>query len=434
MDSYEISSPETDLGLSEPASANEQQNDETPALGITPAEEPGKLWKGLCAAVNILLATVCGLTFVVAVFCLFFWMMSVKAVGTRDFTIYWTAAQQIAHHGNPYDGAALLRTARAAGLPDSRGIIYMRNPPWTLPLVYPLGFAGIMVASAAWTAMLLACLIGSVYMLWVMHGKPRNSRQLLGYTFGPALICLIMGQITILALLGLVLFLRLHRTHPFLAGLSLWFCMLKPHLFLPFGVVLLAWIVVSRSYKVVIGAAVAMAASCAIAFMIAPMEWIQYAQMMREPVRGFEFVVCLSALLRLLIWKNAAWFQYVPAVQGCVWGLWYFWPRRHTWDWMKDGSTLMLVSLITAPYSFLYDQVLAIPALLQGAFVTRSRNMLITLALLSAAIEAGLIETFWNPAAVYIWTLWSSPAWLAWYLFATRMKGTQAERIREQVA
>jgi hypothetical protein len=83
----------------------------------------------------------------------------------------------------------------------------------------------------------------------------------LGYSFAPALVCLIVGQTSLFALLGLVLFLRLHRTRPFLAGVSLWLCALKPHLFLAFGVVLLAWIIVSRCYRILLGAASAMAAA-----------------------------------------------------------------------------------------------------------------------------------------------------------------------------
>jgi hypothetical protein len=85
---------------------------------------------------------------------------------------------------------------------------------------------------------------------------------------------------------------------------------------------------------------------------------------------------------------------------------------------MEHGSPLMLVSIMTAPYTWLYDQALAIPALLQGAFVTRSRGMLSTLALLSALIEVGLFAIVWKPATLYVWTLWSAPAWLAWYLLA----------------
>ena len=111
----------------------------------------------------------------------------------------------------------------------------MRNPPSALLLTLPLGFFGLRAGALLWSLFLLACLVLSVRMLWAMHGRPRNQLHWLGYTFAPALDCLMSGQMSLFVLLGLVLFLRLHRSRPFLAGASLWLCMLKPHLFLPFG-------------------------------------------------------------------------------------------------------------------------------------------------------------------------------------------------------
>jgi hypothetical protein len=136
-------------------------------------------------------------------------------------------------------------------------------------------------------------------------------------------------------------------------------------------------------------------------------------------------------LLRLWVRKDAAWVQYVPSVIGCAWGLVYFWTRRLRWDWLRHGSLLMLVSLVSAPYSWLYDQVVAVPALLRGAFVTRSRSMLATLAFLSALIEVALFGIVWKPATLYLWTLWSGPAWLIWYVYAVSLP---AQRLPGQVA
>jgi hypothetical protein len=238
---------------------------------------------------------------------------------------------------------------------------------------------------------------------------------------------MMMGQTSLFALLGFVLFLRLHHTRPFLAGMSLWLCALKPHLFLAFGVVLLAWVLVSRSYRILAGAAVAIAAGCTAVSLIDPAAWIDYAQMMRTTGAVSEHVPCLSVMLRLWLSPQTMWFTYLPAALGCAWALGYFWIRRHAWDWMKHGSPLMLVSLLTAPYSWVYDGCLAIPALLQGAYLTRSKTFLVVLAFASLLVEVELIGGIKIFSALYLWT---APAWLAWYLCATGIKGTQAEGIR----
>jgi hypothetical protein len=405
-----------------PAPEGEPRADEA-----APAKEhntqPKRVGVILRSIAKILIATVCGVAAGVTVQVFLVTLFSGPVLGSRDFVVYWATGQQLAHHANPYDGAALLRIERAAGLPKENGAMFMRNPPTALPLAYPLGFLGLRTASMLWSLLLLACLAGSVRILWVMHGRPKNRRVLLGYSFGPALICLINGQASLFVLLGLVLFLRLHRARPFLAGVSLWLCALKPHLFLPFGVVLLAWIAVTRSYRLLAGASVAIAASCAATYAIDPHSWAEYLQMARTSGMQSDFIPCLSFYLRLWINPNAMWLQYLPAVLGCIWALYYFWPRRRAWDWMNQGSPLMLVSILAAPYSWLYDQVLVIPALLQGAFLTRSWNMLATLAVLSALVEGALFGNIIKPSAVYLWTTWTAPAWLVWYLLARATAG-----------
>jgi hypothetical protein len=88
--------------------------------------------------------------------------------------------------------------------------------------------------------------------------------------------------------------------------------------------------------------------------------------------------------------------------------------RRTRWDWVTNGSPLILVSLLAAPYCWFYDQGLAIPALMDGAYTTRNRSMVATLGILIlvADLELCFIKVI-SP-----WWLWTAPAWLAWYLFA----------------
>jgi hypothetical protein len=252
-------------------------------------------------------------------------------------------------------------------------------------------------------------------MLWQLHGQPRNPLHWLGISFTPALLCVMMGQTSLFPLLGYVLFLRLHGSRPFLAGTSLWLCALKPHLFLAFGMVLLAWVLVSKSYKILAGAAMALAASCAATLFIYPAAWTNYMRMMRTAGIENAPIPCLSVALRLWLCPRMIGLSYLPAALGCAWALGYFWTRRHKWDWQQHGPLLLLVSLVTAPYSWIYDEGLAIPALLQGAYRTRARMLLVILACASLVIEIELLCGVKIASSFYLWT---APAWLAWYLFA----------------
>jgi hypothetical protein len=361
------------------------------------------------------IATVSGLALALIAMFLCVVPLAGDIAGARDFVVYWATGQQLVHHANPYDAEAMMRIERSAGLAPGYGVLYMRNPPWALPLALPLGLVGPRTGAFLWSLVLLACLAVSAHLIRLMCGSPGNRIHWLGFSFAPALVCLLVGQTSLFALLGLALFLRLHRTRPFAAGLSLWLCALKPHLFLPFGVVLLAWVLVSRSYRLLAGVAVAIIASCAAAFCLYPAAWTHYLEMMRAPAVEKEFIPCLSDSLRFGLNPQAAWLQYLPAAVGCAWALGYFWRRRQAWNWMKDGSLLMLVSIFAAPYCWLYDQALAIPALLQGAYATRARPLLAVLALASIPIEVELVCGIRITSALYLWT---APTWLAWYILA----------------
>jgi hypothetical protein len=89
---------------------------------------------------------------------------------------------------------------------------------------------------------------------------------------------------------------------------------------------------------------------------------------------------------------------------------------------MEHGSLLMLVSVLLAPYTWLMDQTILIPALLHAAYPTRSRNLIAILASASAVIEVGILRGL--PPTHSAFYLWTAPAWLAWYLYATRRSYT----------
>ena len=137
--------------------------------------------------------------------------------------------------------------------------------------------------------------------------------------------------------------------------------------------------------------------------------------MMHAPSIEREFIPCLSVVIRLWLLPEADWLQYLPTALACAWALVYYWQRRKRWNWVQDGGILILVSLVAAPYCWPYDQTIAMPALLQRASATRSRFMLVILALASVAIMAVLMAGIKITTPFY---LFIAPVWLAWYLIA----------------
>ena len=344
-------------------------------------------------------------------------------MGGRDFVVYWATGQQLVHHLNPYDKPQMMRIEHAAGVKlDAVG--FMRNPPWGLPLTFPLGLLGLRFAAFLWSLVLLVSLVASVHWLHDLYGRPPTLRHWIAVSFAPGVICLLIGQTSIFVLLGYVLFIKLHRTRPYASGAALWLCSLKPHLLLVIGVVLLAWIVNEKRHRILAGAAVALAASMALTIAIYPAAIAQYSAMMRDSNIQEEAIPCMSIVLRKLVDAHANWLQYVPAALGCVWAVVYWWRRRAAWDWLREGNRVALISLLVSPYSWITDQVIAIPALLEGSYRTRSQVLPLLLASASIVIEAELLSGIKLASNLY---LWAAPAWLVWYATALRTKSHEVQ-------
>jgi Glycosyltransferase family 87 len=337
--------------------------------------------------------------------------------GRRDFIGYWAAGQQLIHGANPYDATAVYALELSSGYDLSSPLI-MRNPPEALFLALPLGLVGRNTGIVLWLIALLASLVASIRMLWALHGRPENSLHLFGYYFPPVIVCLMAGQLGILMLFGVVLFLFFHKSRPFLAGAALLLCAVKPHLFLPCGIVLIVWVVYRRAYRVLAGFAVALLAVCALVFLFDPHAWSQYSQMARASGAMNEVApVTLSRLFRVFVDRNALWLQFLPQAAGCAWSLWYFWTRRARWDWMNQGLLVLLVSALCTPYAWFTDEAMLLPAVLAGVYCAEDSGR----SLLPFGLFAGvaIVEAFAVVPITSWYYLWTVPAWIAWYLYAT---------------
>jgi hypothetical protein len=343
--------------------------------------------------------------------------------GSRDFIEYWAAEQLLIHHANPYDRVATFQIERAAGFTKGRAEFWY-SPPVDLLLALPLGFVGARSGLILWTIALFAGLSLSLWLIWDLNGRPNTLLSLAGFLFAPALTCLLAGQISIFFLLAFVLFLYFYESHPFWAGAALLPCTLKLHLFLPFAVALLLWILVRKRYSILAGFAAAFTAGCVLTFSFDSHAWSEYSQLMKTEGLLNEFVPTLSETLRFQIDRSAIWLQFVPGVLACCWAVWYFWTRRDRWNWMNHGLLLLLVSALCRPYGWFFDESVLLPAVLAGMYrAANSRWSLLPLGLIAgvALIEALIPVPITSP-----YYLWTAPAWLAWYLYATRGSGAPA--------
>lgn len=336
---------------------------------------------------------------------------------TRDFVEYWAAGKQLIEGHDPYDVGSSWQLERSAG---SKFPVVMMNPPFILWLVAPLGLFNSATATKLWLMLQLTVLGVSVWILWHLFGKGMGLLIfLLGFCFAPTLVCILNGQIGVFLLFGVTLFLALHGTRPFLSGVVLMPCAMKPHLFLPFGLVLLLWTIRRRSYRVIGGLLVSLVLAAAVAYWFDPDAWAEWAEYIRMSNPADTPIWNLSRIFRLALGAEA-WVQFVPAVGACVWGCWYFSQQQDRWNWLDQGLLLLLVSVVFAPYSWFPDEAILLPCLI--ASVHRAEDSGRTLLPLAAAMAASLFELGFGSWSQVPGLVWSAPTWLAWYLYARRRK------------
>ena len=100
------------------------------------ALEPGSSVIRKVIAAGILAAGVAFLAFI----------FSDREAVSRDFISYWSAGQLLRRGENPYGFAETLSIERLAGFQGSEPLI-QRMPPFSLPLLLPLGFVDARVGS-----------------------------------------------------------------------------------------------------------------------------------------------------------------------------------------------------------------------------------------------------------------------------------------------
>jgi hypothetical protein len=349
----------------------------------------------------------------------------------KDYIAYWSAGQQLIHHADPYSAFAVTALEKAHGATGSAPLI-MRNPPWATFLAVPLGLVAPLLGLFLWTLAAVGCILASVVLL-----KTLSKDRPFAFVFAPGIAAILCGQSSPFLLLGFSLFLRFHRSRPFLAGAGLLLMAIKPHLFLVFWAVLLADCIFRRRFLIPLGGATALAAASAFAMVFDPHIWQHYLAMLRSSALDNEFFPTASMQFRLLVDPKAAWLLLVPSALASLWSLWYYARSRRGWDWRTHGMVLMLVAVLFSPYGGFSDEIVLLPAILSALsspdyrkYSTWALMAINTAALILVARHTGLTST------AYLWTPF---AWLAWFLYATWKPGlrpisdaTDAPMIEEQ--
>lgn len=339
-----------------------------------------------------------------------------------DFIGYWAASQQLAHHADPYDIPACLALEHANGYTAGEPRV-TPSPPIATFLLWPLGLLNARAALIAWTIAMAALLALALGLLGKALASQRPHLLFAGFLFAPALSVLQTGQLGILFLISVTLFLLWLQNRPLLAGAALLPLLLKPHLFVAFALALLLWIAFHRAWLVLAGAISAALLGSAFTLALDPLAWQHYFAFLRTASLAYRSTPTMSVGLPMLLHFPATWVRFIPTVLACIWAVYYVCARRTAWRWDREGLLVLAIAVAASPYAWFTDEAVLLPivlaALLRAPNLGRPIWPVLALAAVPLA-ELGLTADIKSWA--YVWT---PLAWLACAIYTLPKKNSR---------
>jgi Glycosyltransferase family 87 len=352
-----------------------------------------------------------------------------SALPAQDLAQYWSAAHLVRQ--DPYSFQAVALFERSQGVSSASPPLVIKNPPWAILFILPLRFFGYRVSFALWAVFSLIGAVSCSRAIWQMYA-PANSLVsiLLPLLFGPTIVLLLLGQWTILVLIGVTLFLILaERGRDWMAGASLLLVAGKPHIALLFLIAVALWSIQRKRWRILYSAALAMAASCVAIVAINPHIFSQFLKRTGQVVGETESYPNAGGILYALTGNHIL--ALLPQLLGLLWLLFYWFQHRDEWDWKRHGMLVLAASVACSYYSYPYDEILVLPVLI-AAFLTGRRGIFY---LCFGATNLGyaiyLLQIAGSFGFNYMFLSWTATAWLVTYVASTAWPPMQTDGIAE---
>lgn len=284
----------------------------------------------------------------------------------RDFMSLWGGGRAILMDLDPYDREIWVPLRYDLGSNWGTGDAVNPFPLWTLLVMTPLSSLPIGWGAAIWLTLSQILLAVAILLLSTALGTRRPTvaefalLALGAFTFRGTLVTLGNGQITLVLLAILTLFLVLmKRDHPFTAGFILSFIILKPNPFILFAPLLAFWLLIHKQWRAIAGGLTSLALMLIVSWAVIPgwlLNWLTVREKTGTSNRTFMMPTLWGAATEI----NVQWaplLGFVFAV-GLTAGLgWYLFTRKDL-DISEVVSLAIVGSILITPYAWAYEHAL----------------------------------------------------------------------------
>ncbi len=290
-----------------------------------------------------------------------------------DFGHFWASGKLFIDQENPYDLKKMNEMQLQAGAIQSSypsiGIQTL-NPPWSLLIFAPFSLLNYSLARVAWLIVNIMLVVVSVRRFWqIFNGSDYQLwfALLISFCFTPTYSVLSKGQITpwvVLGIVGLCLYFE-GKINIWWAGTCLVLISLKPQLFYLLWPTLVLWVISQRRWKLLFTGAIIGLLVLITIFLINHQIFLQYFTAIQEYPYDQWATPTIGSYLRFFwLGVDKFWVQYLPACFAIGWLAFHYLKHKQTWVWRDQLPILSMVSLLTSPYAWTYDQIIILPAIL----------------------------------------------------------------------
>jgi len=342
-----------------------------------------------------------------------------------DFIRFWASGRLNLQGENPYDPQRIAQLqieegSLASGLTTNS---IMLNPPWAISLLMPFGLLSYRTARLVWLIFSTVIILLSSQILWrIYDGKPKQRwlAIVLVFIFAPTISVLEKGQITALLLLGITGFLYFTIVHrnDWLAGVFVALVSIKPQVVFLFWIALLFWIIQQRRWLIIISTSITILSLILIAMVYNPHIIQQYFGMLQTYQITEWATPTIGSYLRFFwLGTDKYWLQFLPSLLGGIWFIYYWYRNHESWNWVNVLPILLLVSLLTSSYSWTYDLVILIPAILLAVvWLASDWKRWSTLLLVVIFLGINILDLILHRSLDEFWFIWMAPVLFIWFL------------------
>jgi hypothetical protein len=227
------------------------------------------------------------------------------------------------------------------------------------------------------------------------------------------------------------LFFNTIKPNDWIAGAFTGLISLKPQLFYLYWPAILIWAIVNRRWILLISSALSILLASLPGLLLDHSLIEHYVQAVIRHTPKNWATPTIGGYLRLWVGIDKFYLQFLPVLVGLGWFVAYWQKKKQNWSWLDSLPVLLFASIITSAYTWSFDQVILLPAILVVlSKVLETKDRKVTWIFIGLVLTVNLLDLFLHRTLNEFWFGWLAPAYFLCFFIGNWMAAQKSESIR----